>query len=60
MTLKKYLALLAIDYTRLAGHLQNPSAAAEEAGLSKEDQDVLFSGDQSLLYAKLTSTDSGV
>jgi hypothetical protein len=57
MTLRKYLAMLAIDYARLAEHLENPSASAEKAGLSSEDQAALFSGDQSLLYARLTSAE---
>jgi hypothetical protein len=57
MTLRKYLAMLAIDYSRLAEHLENPSASAEKAGLSSEDQAALFSGDQSLLYARLTSAE---
>lgn len=59
MTLKMYLVLLATDASRLAEFFTDPAAAAEGAGLSKEDRAVLFAGDQNLLYAHLTADQEG-
>jgi hypothetical protein len=57
MTLKSYLVLLATDVGRLGDFLANPAAAAEDAGVSKEDRAILFSGDQGLIYTSLTRLD---
>jgi hypothetical protein len=57
MTLKTYLVLLATDVGHLGDFFANPAAAAENAGVSKEDRAILFSGDQGLIYANLTKLD---
>jgi len=57
MTLKAYMVLLATDAEHLAGFVADPERAVEKAGLSVEDRSVLFSGNQSLIYTKLTSAD---
>jgi hypothetical protein len=57
MTLKAYMVLLATDLEALSDFVSDPRQAAEGAELSKDDQAVLFSGDQDLIYATLTSTE---
>jgi hypothetical protein len=57
MTLKSYMVLLATDAEHLAAFVANPARACEKAGLSVEDRSVLFSGNQGLIYTKLTSDD---
>src|SRR6266550_2014604 len=50
MTLKAYMVLLATDLDKLSEFVADSRQAAERAGLSRDDQDVLFSGDQNLIY----------
>ena len=57
MTLKAYMVLLATDVEHLAAFVADPARACEKAGLSVEDRSVLFSGNQSLIYGKLTDDD---
>jgi len=57
MTLKAYMVLLATDVEHLAAFVADPARACEKAGLSAEDRSVLFSGNQSLIYGKLTNDD---
>jgi hypothetical protein len=57
MTLKAYMVLLATDAEHLAAFVADPARASEKAGLSVEDRSVLFSGNQSLIYTKLTTDD---
>lgn len=51
--LNRFLARLAIDPDRFSEFVTDPRAASEKAGLSAEDQAVLFSGDQNEIYATL-------
>jgi len=51
--LETYLVSLAIEPQRHSEFVADPAAAARQAGLSPEDQDVLLSGDQNRIYAAL-------
>jgi hypothetical protein len=57
MTLRRFLATLATDFHRLAEFYADPKAAAKQAGLSKDDRAALFSGDQNVLYSRLTAAE---
>ena len=46
---------LAIEPEKFSEFVTDPEAAAEKAGLSKADRDVLLSGDQNRIYAALVS-----
>lgn len=50
-----FLVRMAIEPDRFSEFLADPSAAARKAGLSKEEQAVLASGDQNQIYAALVS-----
>src|SRR5436853_3992952 len=51
--LKQFMVNLASDIGGLSKFIANPQAVATEAGLSQEDRDILFSGDQNRIYAAL-------
>lgn len=51
--LRSYLVRLATEPDRFSEFVANPLAAAENAGLSTEDREVLFSGNQNEIYAAL-------
>lgn len=53
--LTSFMVRLAIDPERFREFVIDPEAAAERAGLSKEDRAVLLSGDQNRIYAALMS-----
>ena len=50
-TLTTFMVGLAIESEKFGEFLTDPEAAAEKAGLSKEDRAVLLSGDQNRIYA---------
>jgi hypothetical protein len=54
ISLKDYLVRLATNVDDLSDFVSDPHKASEKAGLSSQDQEVLFSGNQSLIYAALT------
>ena len=54
MTLKAYMVLLATDLDKLSEFVADSRQAAERAGLSRDDQEVLFSGDQNRIYQTVT------
>jgi hypothetical protein len=51
--LKQFMVNLASDIGGLSRFIANPQTVATEAGLSQEDRDILFSGDQNRIYAAL-------
>ena len=53
--LNSYLVSLAIDPDRFSQFVADPRAAAQQAGLSPEDQVILTSGDQNQIYAALVT-----
>ncbi len=55
LNLKTYMVRLATDIDYLSDFVADPHKATEKAGLSPQDQAVLFSGDQSLIYTTLTT-----
>ena len=52
-TLTSFMVSLAIEPEKFSEFVTDPEAAAEKAGLSKADRDVLLSGDQNRIYAAL-------
>ncbi len=57
--LKSYLSQLAIDPDLYSAFVSDPQAAAKKAGLTREDCEVLFSGDQNRIYTALQNTPNG-
>src|SRR5689334_14258486 len=51
--LKQFMVKLASDIDGLSKFIANPQEVATEAGLSQEDRDILFSGDQNRIYGAL-------
>lgn len=61
--LKRFMTELAGSVDRLADFIADPKAAADAAGLSQEEKDALFSGDQGRIYIaiggiSMTQTDA--
>ena len=52
-TLTTFMVALAIEPEKFSEFVVDPEAAAEKAGLSKDDRAVLLCGDQSRIYAAL-------
>jgi hypothetical protein len=52
-TLTTFMVGLALDPDRFSEFVVDPEAAAEKAGLSKEDRAILLCGDQNRIYAAL-------
>ena len=48
--LKRFMTDLAGNVDRLGDFIADPKAAADAAGLSQEEKDALFSGDQGRIY----------
>jgi len=51
--LRKFFVRLASDLELFCRFVANPEAAAKQAGVTEEDRELLFSGDQGRIYAAL-------
>lgn len=51
--LRAFYVGLASNLDRFSGFVADPAAVAKQSGLSKEETDLLFSGDQGRIYASL-------
>lgn len=59
LSLRNYLVNLATDRRLFADSIADPTATAAREGLSAEDCQILVSGDQAQIYARLTETVPG-
>ena len=59
LNLITYMGLLAMDIQHLSDFVDNPQVAAEKAGLTAIDREVLFSGDQNRIYMTLVRESNG-